>query len=164
MSHRGLGNSQPLRWGNRPDRRWGIRYDTCIRRGVVTRRSPASSRTAATGFCGKPGPGLSASRVYASSSDITSCDLPSPITTFPPREVKWIAQTIMIARPPFYMCETYRSSGSLRLGGWTPGPALGNRFRGSGSTTSSDPTAGTIGRSPTGYYWAANDYLVSPPA
>ena len=37
--------------------------------------------------------------MFASSSDITSCDLPEPHYHFSAKEVKWISQTIMIARP-----------------------------------------------------------------
>ena len=41
----------------------------------------------------------SSNRIYAGTSDITSCDLPMPHYHFSAREVKWMSRTMLVARP-----------------------------------------------------------------
>ena len=41
----------------------------------------------------------SASRLFAAESEFTSCDLPVPHYHFQAKEVKWVAQSVLVARP-----------------------------------------------------------------
>lgn len=140
----------------------GVRYDTCLRRGVVTRALTTFKQNSTDWFLrGNLAQDSSASRVFASSSDITSCDLPEPHYHFKAKEVKWISQTIMIARPavlyvrdvpilwlPFVFADgrTGRRSGIL-----IPRFGINDIIR---------PNTG-YSRQVTnlGYYWAPNEYF-----
>ena len=78
----------------------GIRYNTCIHRGIVTDALTSFKQTGSDWFLrGNLAQDSSASRLYASNSKITSCDLPVPHYHFSAREVKWISKTVMVARP-----------------------------------------------------------------
>lgn len=78
----------------------GIRYNTCIRRGVVTDALTTFKQGSSDWFLrGNLAQDSSAARLYASEGEITSCDLPVPHYHFSAREVKWISKTIMVARP-----------------------------------------------------------------
>ncbi len=41
----------------------------------------------------------SSSRIYAGSSEITSCDLPTPHYHFSARQMKWVSKNVLVARP-----------------------------------------------------------------
>jgi Tat protein translocase TatC len=78
----------------------GIRYNTCIRRGVVTDALTSFKQGSTDWFLrGNLAQDSSAARLYASEGEITSCDLPVPHYHFSAREVKWISKTVMVARP-----------------------------------------------------------------
>jgi Tat protein translocase TatC len=78
----------------------GIRYNTCIRRGVVTDALTSFKQGSTDWFLrGNLAQDSSASRLYASEGEITSCDLPEPHYHFSAKEVKWISKTVMVARP-----------------------------------------------------------------
>ncbi len=78
----------------------GIRYNTCIRRGVVSDALTTFKQDGKDWFLrGNLAQDSSASRLYASEGEITSCDLPEPHYHFSAREVKWISKTVMVARP-----------------------------------------------------------------
>lgn len=78
----------------------GIRYNTCIRRGIVSGALTTFKQDATDWFLrGNLAQDSSAARLYASESEITSCDLPEPHYHFSAREVKWISKTVMVARP-----------------------------------------------------------------
>jgi Tat protein translocase TatC len=78
----------------------GIRYNTCIRRGIVTDALTTFKQGTSDWILrGNLAQDSSASRLYASESEITSCDLPTPHYHFSAREVKWISRTVMVARP-----------------------------------------------------------------
>jgi Tat protein translocase TatC len=78
----------------------GIRYNTCIRRGIVTDALTSFKQGGSDWFLrGNLAQDSSSSRLYASKGEITSCDLPTPHYHFSAREVKWISKTIMVARP-----------------------------------------------------------------
>jgi Tat protein translocase TatC len=78
----------------------GIRYDTCVRRGIITDALTNFSEGSTVWFLrGNVSQDSSASRIYAASSEITSCDLPVPHYHFAGREVKWISQNVLVARP-----------------------------------------------------------------
>ncbi len=103
----------------------------------------------------------SSTRIYAASSEISTCDLPIQHYHFAAREVKWVSQSVIVARPvvlyvrdvpilwlPFIFQDTRpgRHSGIL-----TPQFGLNDLVR----------TSSSYNRQLTnlGYYWAPNDYL-----
>lgn len=78
----------------------GIRYNTCIRRGVVSDALTTFKQGSTDWFLrGNLAQDSSAARLYASDGEITSCDLPEPHYHFSAKEVKWISKTVMVARP-----------------------------------------------------------------
>lgn len=78
----------------------GIRYNTCIRRGIVTDALTTFKQGSTDWFLrGDLAQDSSSARLYAGHGEITSCDLPTPHYHFSAREVKWISQTVMVARP-----------------------------------------------------------------
>lgn len=78
----------------------GIRYNTCIKRGIVSDALTSFKQGSTDWFLrGNLAQDSSGSRLYASEGEITSCDLPEPHYHFSAREVKWISRTVMVARP-----------------------------------------------------------------
>ena len=78
----------------------GIRYDTCVRRGVISDALTNFSQGSTVWFLrGNVSQDSSSSRIYAASSEITSCDLPVPHYHFAGREVKWVSNNVLVARP-----------------------------------------------------------------
>src|SRR5215207_6597334 len=140
----------------------GIRYDTCRRRGIVDDALTNFTEGSTVWFLrGNVAQDSSSSRIYAGSSEITSCDLPTPHYHFSAKEMKWISKNVLIARPvvlyvrdvpilwlPFIFQDVRpgRRSGIL-----VPQFGLNDLVR---------PTR-TYNRQITniGYYWAPNDYL-----
>ncbi len=77
-----------------------IRYYTESKRGVVTGALTSFDQGGAEWFLrGSIAQDSSSKRIYAQSSEITSCDLPDPHYHFSAGEVKWISGTVMVARP-----------------------------------------------------------------
>lgn len=140
----------------------GIGYNTCTRRGFVTNALTSFPEGSTVWFLrGNIAQDSSSSRIYAASSEITSCDLPEPHYHFAAREVKWISKNVLVARPavlyisdvpvlwlPFVFQDTRpgRRSGIL-----VPQFGLNDLVR----------TSGGYSRQVTnvGYYWAPNDYI-----
>ncbi len=140
----------------------GIRYNTCLQRGVVTQAFTDFTEGATTWYLrGNIAQDSSASRLYAASSAVTSCDLPTPHYYFEAKEVKWTANHFIVARPavlyirdvpilwlPFVFQDTRagRRSGIL-----IPRFGINDLVR-------PDPS---YKRQVTnvGYYWAPNDYF-----
>ncbi|MGH7512905.1 MAG: twin-arginine translocase subunit TatC [Gemmatimonadales bacterium] len=140
----------------------GIRYDTCKRRGTVNDALTNFTEGSTVWFLrGNVAQDSSSSRIYAGSSEITSCNLPTPHYHFSAREMKWISKSMFVARPvvlyvrdvpilwlPFIFQDTRpgRHSGIL-----IPQFGLNDLVR---------PTR-TYNRqiSNIGYYWAPNDYF-----
>jgi Tat protein translocase TatC len=140
----------------------GIRYDTCRRRGIVNDALTNFTEGSTVWFLrGNVAQDSSSSRIYAGSSEITSCDLPTPHYHFSAREMKWISKNVLVARPvvlyvrdvpimwlPFIFQDVRpgRRSGIL-----VPQLGLNDLVR---------PTR-TYNRQITniGYYWAPNDYM-----
>lgn len=140
----------------------GIRYNTCIRRGVVTDALTSFKQGSTDWFLrGNLAQDSSAARLYASEGEITSCDLPVAHYHFSAREVKWISKTVMVARPavlyvrdvpilwlPFVFqdARTGRRSGIL-----IPRFGLNDIVR---QDPGYDRQITNVG-----YYWAPNDYF-----
>jgi sec-independent protein translocase protein TatC len=78
----------------------GIRYDTCVRRGVITDALTNFNEGSTVWFLrGDVSQDSSSNRIYAASSEITSCDLPVPHYHFSARQVKWVSKSVLVARP-----------------------------------------------------------------
>jgi hypothetical protein len=77
-----------------------MRYDTCERRGFV---EGALTNFEQSGVDWYLRGGLSVDsasvRLFASSADLTSCDLPDPHYHFSSGSVKWVNNTMLVARP-----------------------------------------------------------------
>ncbi len=78
----------------------GMRYDTCIKRGIVEDALTDFQQGGATWFMrGDLAVDSGATRVFGSSSDVTSCDLPVAHYHFSAGQVKWLNKNVMVARP-----------------------------------------------------------------
>ncbi len=139
-----------------------ISYNTCTRRGVIKDALTNFSAGNTVWFLrGNVAADSSARRMYASSSEITSCDLPTAHYHFAARKVKWISENSFVARPivlyirdvpilwlPFIYQDIRpgRRSGVL-----IPQFGIADIIR----------TSEGYQRQITnlGYYWATNDYL-----
>jgi hypothetical protein len=103
----------------------------------------------------------SSSRIYAGSSDITSCDLPTPHYHFAARQMKWISRTVMVARPvTLYVRDVPILWLPFIFQDMRPGRHSGILIPQFGINDLVRPTRG-YNRQVTnvGYYWAPNDYL-----
>ena len=77
-----------------------IRYDTCVRRGVISDALTNFTEGSTVWFLrGDVSQDSSSNRIYAASSEITSCDLPVPHYHFSARQVKWVSRNMLVARP-----------------------------------------------------------------
>ncbi len=138
------------------------RFDTCIERGVVREALTTFPEQGANWFVrGNLAVDSSRSRLYGSHAEMTSCDLPIPHYHFQTGEIKWVSQSVIVARPavlyvrdvpilwvPFLFQDTKtgRRSGILI-------PQFGfndivRNQRGYNRQVSN-----------IGYYWAPNDYM-----
>jgi LptD protein len=140
----------------------GIRYDTCLRRGVISDALTNFNEGSTVWFLrGNVAQDSSSSRIFAGSSKITSCDLPNAHYVFSAREVKWISRNVLVARPvtlyvrdvpilwlPFIFQDVRpgRRSGIL-----IPQFGINDLVRPSGGYNRQVTNVG--------YYWAPNDYL-----
>ncbi len=78
----------------------GMRYDTCEYRGIVASALTSFVQSGVTWYLrGGIGVDSASVRVYGGSSAVTSCDLPSPHYHFASGRIKWVSNTIMVARP-----------------------------------------------------------------
>ena len=138
------------------------RFNTCIERGVVREALTTFPEQGANWFVrGNLAVDSSRSRLYGGAAEMTSCDLPIPHYHFQTGEVKWVSQSVIVARPavlyvrdvpilwvPFLFQDTKagRRSGILI-------PQFGfndivRNQRGYNRQVSN-----------IGYYWAPNDYM-----
>jgi len=139
-----------------------IEYNTCTSRGVIKNALTTFSSGQATWFVrGNVAADSNATRLYAASSDITSCELPTPHYHFKARQVKWVSKQAFVARPivlyvrdvpvlwlPFIYQDIRpgRHSGIL-----TPQFGFSDIIRPSSSYQRQISNVG--------YYWATNDYM-----
>lgn len=140
----------------------GIRYDTCRRRGVITDALTNFNEGSTVWFLrGNVAQDSSSSRIYAGSSEITSCDLPSPHYHFSGREVKWISRTMLVARPvTLYVRDVPILWLPFIFQDVRPGRRSGILIPQFGINDLIRPSSG-YNRQVTniGYYWAPSDYL-----
>jgi sec-independent protein translocase protein TatC len=89
-----------------------VKFDTCIERGVVREgRTTFPQQGANWIISGQLAIDSTARRVYASANEVTSCDLPESHYHFSAKELKWVSQSTMVARPSSTSA-TSRSPGS----------------------------------------------------
>ncbi len=78
----------------------GMRYNTCERRGIVADALTSFKQSGVEWFLrGQLAVDSASTRLYAGGSKITSSDLPLPDYHFSSGEIKWVSNTIMVARP-----------------------------------------------------------------
>ena len=139
-----------------------MHFNTCNERGLIGQAYTSFNELGANWFMrGNLAIDSSAKRLYAAHSEFTSCDLPDPHYHFVTGQVKWVSQSIIVARPavlyvrdvpvawlPFIFQDTKsgRASGIL-----IPRFGFNDIVR----------PARTYNRQLTnlGYYWAPNDYI-----
>jgi sec-independent protein translocase protein TatC len=140
----------------------GISYDTCRRRGRIQDALTNFNEGSTVWFLrGNVAQDSSASRIYAGSSEITSCDLPTPHYHFAARQMKWISRSVMVARPvTLYVRDVPILWLPFIFQDMRPGRHSGILIPQFGINDLVRPTRG-YNRQVTnvGYYWAPNDYL-----
>jgi hypothetical protein len=140
----------------------GIRYDTCRRRGVVEDALTNFSEGSTVWFLrGSVAQDSSSRRIYAGSSEITSCNLPVPHYHFGAHEVKWISKTMLVARPVvLYVRDVPILWLPFVFQDMRPGRHSGILIPQFGLNDLVRPSRGYNRQvSNIGYYWAPNDYL-----
>jgi len=140
----------------------GISYNTCSRRGMIQDALTSFNEGSTVWFLrGNVAQDSSSSRIYAGSSDITSCDLPTPHYHFASRQMKWVSRTVMVARPvTLYVRDVPILWLPFIFQDMRPGRHSGILVPQFGINDLVRPTRG-YNRQVTnvGYYWAPNDYL-----
>jgi hypothetical protein len=140
----------------------GISYDTCRRRGVINDALTNFNEGSTVWFLrGNVAQDSSSSRIYAGSSDITSCDLPTPHYHFAARQMKWVSRSVLVARPvTLYVRDVPILWLPFIFQDMRPGRHSGILVPQFGINDLIRPTRG-YNRQVTnlGYYWAPNDYL-----
>ncbi len=140
----------------------GISYDTCRRRGVINDALTSFNEGSTVWFLrGSIAQDSSSSRIYAGSSDITSCDLPSPHYHFASRQMKWVSRSVLVARPvTLYVRDVPILWLPFIFQDMRPGRHSGILIPQFGINDLVRPSRG-YNRQVTnvGYYWAPNDYL-----
>jgi sec-independent protein translocase protein TatC len=140
----------------------GIRYDTCIRRGVIKEALTNFTEGSTVWFLrGNVSQDSSSNRIYASHSEITSCDLPVPHYHFSAREVKWVSRSVLVARPVvLYVRDVPILWLPFIFQDMRPGRHSGILVPQFGFNDLVRPTRSYNRQiSNIGYYWAPNDYL-----
>jgi sec-independent protein translocase protein TatC len=140
----------------------GIRYDTCVRRGIISDALTNFSQGSTVWFLrGDVSQDSSSSRIYAASSEITSCDLPMPHYHFAGREVKWVSRQVLVARPVvLYVRDVPILWLPFIFQDMRPGRHSGILIPQFGFNDLVRPSR-SYNRQITniGYYWAPNDYI-----
>ena len=78
----------------------GMRYDTCVKRGTVSKALTAVTQGAAKWYVrGDLAVDSGSTRVYGARSEITSDDNPLPDYHFATGEMKWLNKNVMVGRP-----------------------------------------------------------------
>ena len=139
-----------------------VSYNTCTQRGVVTKALTNFQQLSAVWFLrGNVAQDSSSSRIYSSSSEVTSCDLPEAHYHFASREMKWINQSMFIARPAvLYVRDVPILWLPFVFQDISPGRRSGILIPQFGINDIVRPSQ-SFNRQVTnvGYYWAPNDFL-----
>jgi Tat protein translocase TatC len=140
----------------------GLRYNTCERRAVVSEALTSFQEGGVEWFMrGDLSQDSTARRIYASHSELTSCDLPVPHYHFQARQTKWISKTVLVARPavlyvrdvPILWLPFIFQDGrpGRRSGILVPSFGINDIVRPSSSYSRQVTNVG--------YFWAPNDYF-----
>ena len=139
-----------------------VSYNTCTLRGVVTDALTNFQQLSAVWFLrGNIAQDSSGSRMYSSSSEVTSCDIPEAHYHFRAHKVKWISESILIARPAvLYVRDVPILWLPFIFQDISPGRRSGILIPRFGINDIVRPNE-SFNRQITnvGYYWAPNDYL-----
>ena len=139
-----------------------VEYDTCENRGIVETALTSFNQSGVTWYLrGGLGVDSGSTRLYSGDSDLTTCDLPDPHYHFAARSVKWVSNTVMVARPVvlyvrdipiLWLPFMFQDMRKGRRSGWlVPRFGLNDLVR-----TSSGYNRHVAN---VGYYVALNDYL-----
>ncbi len=139
-----------------------LKYDTCRRRGVVTDALTNFQQGSTTWFLrGDVAKDSLNNRIFAGHGDITSCDLPIPHYHFSAREIKWVSNTVLVARPVvLYIQDVPVLWLPFIFQDLRPGRRSGLLIPAFGFSDIIRPSS-SYSRQITnlGYYWATNDYM-----
>lgn len=139
-----------------------VSYNTCTRRGVVTDALTNFEQMGAVWFLrGNVAQDSSSSRIYSSSSEVTSCDVPEAHYHFSSKRMKWVNQKIFIARPAIlYIRDVPIMWLPFMFQDISPGRRSGILIPRFGISDIVRPNE-SYGRQITnvGYYWVPNDYV-----
>lgn len=139
-----------------------LRFDTCRERGLVSDALTTFDELGGNWFVrGNLAVDSSASRLYAGNSEFTSCDLPIPHYHFSASEVKWVSQSVLVARPAvLYIRDVPIVWLPFLFQDTKPGRRSGILIPQFGFNDIVRPTRQTRRQfTNIGYYWAPNDYL-----
>jgi Tat protein translocase TatC len=139
-----------------------VKFDTCIERGIVQDGQTTFPQQGANWIIrGNIAADSAMRRIYASANEVTSCDLPESHYHFSAKELKWVSQSTMVARPavlyirdvpiawvPFLFQDTKRGR---RSGILIPEFGFNDIVR---PSRGYNRTVRNLG-----YYWAPNDYV-----
>jgi Tat protein translocase TatC len=140
----------------------GISYDVCRRRGMIRDALTNFNEGSTVWFLrGNVAQDSSSSRIYAGSSDVTSCDLPTPHYHFSSRQMKWVSRSVMVARPvTLYVRDVPILWLPFIFQDMRPGRHSGILIPQFGINDLVRPTPGYNRQvANLGYYWAPNDYV-----
>ncbi len=139
-----------------------VSYNTCTRRGVVNEALTNFEQMGAVWFLrGNVAQDSSSSRIYSSSSEVTSCDVPDAHYHFSSKKMKWVNQSMFIARPAvLYVRDVPIMWLPFVFQDISPGRRSGILIPQFGFNDIVRPNE-SYGRQITnvGYYWAPNDYM-----
>ena len=139
-----------------------LKYDTCRRRGVVSDALTNFQQGSTTWFLrGDVAKDSLNNRIFAGHGDITSCDLPIPHYHFSAREIKWVSNTVLVARPVvLYIQDVPVLWLPFIFQDMRPGRHSGLLIPAFGFSDIIRPSP-SYSRQITnvGYYWATNDYM-----
>lgn len=139
-----------------------IEYNTCTSRGIIKNAFTGFSAGDANWFVrGNVAADSNATRLYAASSNITSCDLPTPHYHFQARQVKWVSKQSFVARPiVLYVRDVPILWLPFIYQDIRPGRHSGILVPQFGFSDIVRPSRSYQRQiSNVGYYWATNDYM-----
>ena len=139
-----------------------IEYNTCTSRGIIKNALTTFSTGQATWLVrGNVAADSNATRLYAASSDMTSCELPTPHYHFRARQVKWVSKQSFVARPiVLYVSDVPILWLPFIYQDIRPGRHSGILVPQFGFSDIIRPSSSYQRQiSNVGYYWATNDYM-----
>ena len=139
-----------------------LEYDTCRNRGVVRDALTNFEQGSTTWFLrGDVAKDSLNNRIFAGHGDITSCDLPVPHYHFSAREIKWVSNTVLVARPVvLYIQDVPVLWLPFIFQDLRPGRHSGLLIPQFGFSDIIRPSSSYSRQiSNLGYYWATNDYM-----